>query len=157
MVTENKMVELEKIVTNIVARNDLRFMRHIQGLAQKHFDIPNYPTEGQVRYTMKKAGIKKGKNGFFVIVEEDVFTPVSRICMRCDTNKILKSFPKVYGHSVNNGYLLICRDCIYEESKFTFEKTAEIRGVYAYMEVMYQNVIDKEMYNRFWEKAYSAV
>ena len=157
MVTEEKMLELERIVTNIVSRNKLKFLTQVKKLAQQHFDTPGYPNDHQIRYIMKKAGIKKETGGFFIVTDECDLIVASRVCMRCDKNKPLKLFPRIHQHPVHEGYLLICKECIFEESKYTFETVAEIKGVYAYMEVMYKNSIDKSMYKKFWEKAYLAV
>jgi hypothetical protein len=157
MVSEIKMLELEKIVVNIVSRNKFRFLREVKTLAQQNFDKPGYPNDHQMRYIMKKAGIKKNESGFFIVTDECDLIVASRVCMRCDVNKPLKLFPRIYGHPVHDGYLLICRKCIHEESEYTFQSTAEIKGVFAYMEVMYKNSIDKVMYERYWEKAYLAV
>ena len=155
MVSEEKMNELERIVVNIVNRNKLRLMSDIEKLAQKHYNIKGYPNNHQVRYIMKKAGIKMdGKLGFFVVTD-DTIEVASRVCMRCDKNKALKNFHRIVRHPVHDGYLLICRACVKEESQYTFETETEIKGVYAYMEEMYRHCIDKTMYERFWEKAYS--
>ena len=40
MVTEEKMLELERIVTNIVSRNKLKFLSQVKNIAQQHFDTP---------------------------------------------------------------------------------------------------------------------
>tara|TARA_R100000742_G_C4231946_1_gene53325 strand:- start:197 stop:670 length:474 start_codon:yes stop_codon:yes gene_type:complete len=157
MVSNAKMNELEKIVTNIVSRNKFKFLSQIKALAQQHYDTPNYPNDHQIRYIMKKAGIKKETGGFFIVTDECDLIVASRVCMRCDKNKPLKLFPRIYGHKVHDGHLLICKSCIQEESEYTFQTIAEIKGVYAYMEVMYRNTIDKVMYDRYWEKAYSAI
>ncbi len=155
MVTEEKMNELERIVVNIVKRNKLNMISEIQELAQNHFGEEGYPNNHQIRYIMKKAGIKMDGNSGFFVITDDTIEIASRVCMRCDKNKALKNYHRIAKHPVHDGYLLICKVCVKEESQYTFGTEMEIKGVYAYMEVMYKHCIDKTMYERFWENAYS--
>ena len=116
MVTEEKMNELERIVVNIVKRNKLNMISEIQELAQNHFGEEGYPNNHQIRYIMKKAGIKMDGNSGFFVITDDTIEIASRVCMRCDKNKALKNYHRIAKHPVHDGYLLICKVCVKEES-----------------------------------------
>ena len=77
--------------------------------------------------------------------------------MRCDSKKLEKRFRKMYLHAHGdigfNNRLVICNDCIAEEESITGESKAELVGIYAMTQKDYKNVLDEDMYNRFWEKA----
>ena len=56
-------------------------------------------------------------------------------------------------HFAIDDRLVICNFCIEEEESITGESKAELVGIYAMTQKDYKNVLDEDMYNRFWEKA----
>ena len=72
-------------------------------------------------------------------------------------NHLNKYFRKCYPHAFGDiGFdnrLVICNDCIEEEERITGETKAELIGIYALLQKNYKNVLSKNMYRRFWEKA----
>ena len=158
MATQSVISKAVLIVDNIVKRNPNIKMADIVNHAQKHFDFA-YPNDSQVRGLLKRAGYSwtKTETGFCWVKTDDTYSPATRTCMRCDSKKLEKRFRKMYLHAHGdigfNNRLVICNDCIEEEERITGETKAELIGIYATLQKNYKNVLSKNMYRRFWEKA----
>ena len=154
MATREMVSKLQTLLVNTVVRNKHKTMSSIREQVSQHFE-DSYPNIDQCRYSCKELGIKKvGEFYEYIPVrDEDKF----RDCYRCKNNKSLKDFRKVYQHAFGDiGFdnrLVICNFCIEEEESITGESKAELIGIYAMTQKDYKNVLDEDMYNRFWEKA----
>jgi hypothetical protein len=154
MATQEMIKQLHKLIVNTVVRNNHTTIQEIRASIIQHFDN-EYPNLDQLRYAFKELGITKEKDIYVYKPKEnkDKF----RTCYRCSNNHLNKYFRKCYPHAFGDiGFdnrLVICNDCIEEEERITGETKAELIGIYATLQKNYKNVLSKDMYRRFWEKA----
>lgn len=157
MATQEYIRKLEGFVKRVLERRPYLTINQMVDFIGQHFDEDEKPTYAQVHYIIKYLGYRRTKDqSKFVLVKESREL-ATRTCMRCDKTKPLRGgFKKVYSNEGDVGfgnYLLICQECIKEENKITGETVSDLNGIYAILQQRYGKVIDKSMYERFWEPA----
>jgi len=157
MATQEYIKKLEGIIKRVLERKPELTIKEITKLIEPHF-TEKKPKYAQVAYVIKYLGYRRNLKGH---IYEQVVKPKEveiRTCMRCDTEKELKGnfkkyYNKEYGDIGFGNYLMICAQCVRDESKITGETIAELNGIYAYLQKKYNKVLDKSMYEKFWEPA----
>ena len=102
-------------------------------------------------HILKYFDIYKREGRYQHIDPETIQDSDMMICWRCDKRQKYPEYPK--GVSVIKARLKICRTCLREENLITGESFAELVGIYSYLQFKYSNVLDKSMYEKFWELA----
>ena len=102
-------------------------------------------------YILKYYDIYK-KEGYYQHVDPQTLEDKDMmVCWRCDKKQKYPEFP--LGVAYIKARLKICRTCLREENLITGESYTELVGIYSFLQFRYKNVLDKSMYNRFWELA----
>ena len=157
MATQEYIRVLEKYVKRVLERRPELTINQMVEVIGEHFDESDKPTYAQVHYIIKYLGYRRtGDQSKFVLVNQPRHL-ATRTCMRCGHTKPLRGgFKKVYSNEGDVGfgnYLLICQQCVKEENKITGESIADLNAIYGILQQRYGKVIDRSMYDRFWEPA----